>query len=124
MVTLYIVSNETNRVVAEISGETNAECEARAANEYGNTDYDGYHWTYSPAFGFEDGALPANPTLDRLLLLLKQGGYSQRGAAKELEISERMMRYYCSGKQPVPRVVMLALEHLVNCPHNQSGDGK
>lgn len=119
MVTLYIVSNETNRVVAEIQGETNEQCEARAVSEWGANDY---NWTCTPAIGFADGALPANPTLDRLLLLLQQGGYSQRGAAKELEISERMMRYYCSGAKPVPRAVMLALEHLVNCPHNQTGD--
>lgn len=120
MLTLYIVSNQTNRVVAEITGENNEECETKAADAgWGNSDYDGYHWTYSPAFGFRDGTLPPNPTLDRLLLLLKQGGYSQRGAARELEISERMMRYYCAGDKPVPRTVMLALEHLVNCPHNQ-----
>lgn len=48
--------------------------------------------------------------------LIADGGYSQRAAAKELQISERMMRYYCSGQQPVPRVVMLAMRHLVNCP--------
>lgn len=113
---LYIISNETNRVVAEITGESNAECEALAAEEWGTNDY---NWTYTPAFGSEGGALPPNPTLERLLLLLKQGGYSQRGAARELEISERMMRYYCSGERPVPRAVMLAMEHLVNCPHNQ-----
>lgn len=114
---LYVISNQTNRCVAEITGESNAECEAKAAEAgWDNHDYDGWHWTYSPAFGFEGGALPPNPTLDRLLLLLKQGGYSQRGAAKELEISERMMRYYCAGTKPVPRSVMLALEHLVNCP--------
>lgn len=49
--------------------------------------------------------------------LIADGGYSQRGAARELGISERMMRYYCAGEQPVPRIVMLAMEHLVNCPH-------
>lgn len=48
--------------------------------------------------------------------LIEQGGYSQRSAARELQISERMMRYYCSGEQPVPRVVMLAMKHLVTCP--------
>lgn len=48
--------------------------------------------------------------------LIERGGYSQRGAAKELQVSERMMRYYCSGEQPVPHVVMLAMRHLVECP--------
>lgn len=52
----------------------------------------------------------------KLLDLLRAGQYSQRGAARELGISERMMRYYCAGTQPVPRVVLLALEHLVTCP--------
>jgi hypothetical protein len=51
-----------------------------------------------------------------LLELLRVGNYSQRGAARELEISERMMRYYCAGTQPVPKVVLLALRHLVTCP--------
>lgn len=51
-----------------------------------------------------------------LRTLIERGGYSQRCAARELGISERMMRYYCSGEHPVPRVVMLAMEHLVNCP--------
>jgi hypothetical protein len=56
-----------------------------------------------------------------LLKLIAQGGYTQRGAARELGISERMMRYYCAGEQPVPRVVMLALTHLVECPTRGNG---
>jgi helix-turn-helix protein len=46
--------------------------------------------------------------------LIARAGLSQRGAAKELEISERMMRYYCAGEQHVPRMVILALERLVD----------
>jgi hypothetical protein len=61
----------------------------------------------------ESGSRNAEQTA--LLTLIAQGGYTQRGAALELGISERMMRYYCAGKQPVPRVVMLALMHLVEC---------
>jgi predicted transcriptional regulator len=49
--------------------------------------------------------------------LLLSAGLSQRGAARELEISERMMRYYCSGEQPVPKVVILALERLIDLQH-------
>jgi hypothetical protein len=45
--------------------------------------------------------------------LLAQLGLGQRAAARELEISERDMRGYCSGDK-VPRVVMLALERLVD----------
>lgn len=44
--------------------------------------------------------------------LLAKMGMGQREAARELEISERSMRYYCGGEK-VPRVVMLALERLV-----------
>lgn len=50
---------------------------------------------------------------EKVRALLERISLSQRGAARELEISERMMRYYCSGEQDVPKVVMLALEHLV-----------
>lgn len=60
---------------------------------------------------------PADEQAAELRKLITEGGYSQRGAAKELQISERAMRYYCSGEQAVPRVVMLAMEHLVNCPN-------
>jgi hypothetical protein len=62
------------------------------------------------------------PDSVRLRSLIEAGGYTQRGAAQELQISERMMRYYCSGEQPVPRTILLALEHLVNCPQsNRTG---
>lgn len=58
---------------------------------------------------------PKDPQVAALLGLLKGGGYTRRGAAAELGISDRMMRYYCAGKQPIPRAVMLALSHLVEC---------
>jgi predicted transcriptional regulator len=45
--------------------------------------------------------------------LLARLGMGQREAARELEISERSVRYYCNGLK-VPRVVMLALERLVD----------
>ena len=50
----------------------------------------------------------------RLKELLLRANMSQRGAARELEISERQMRYYCAGEQKVPKVVLLALERLVD----------
>lgn len=62
-----------------------------------------------------DDLLPPPANAERLRKLIDQGGYTQRGAARELQISERAMRYYCSGDQPVPRAVMLAMEHLVEC---------
>lgn len=54
---------------------------------------------------------------DRLLSLLRAGQYSQRGAARELGVSERTMRYWCSGTREIPRYILLALAHLVECPH-------
>lgn len=48
-----------------------------------------------------------------LRTLLESHGLSQRGAARELDISERTMRRYIAGELPVPRVVALALAWLV-----------
>ncbi len=45
---------------------------------------------------------------ERVRELILRLGLSQRAAARELEIGERDMRGYCSGK-PVPRVVLLVL---------------
>ena len=45
--------------------------------------------------------------------LLAQMGMGQRAAARELEIGDRDMRGYCAGAK-VPRVVILALERLVD----------
>lgn len=50
---------------------------------------------------------------DRVRELLKKLGMSQADGARTLEISERSMRYYCAG-EPVPKVVMLAMERLVD----------
>lgn len=62
----------------------------------------------TPARGYAE---PDDATKVReLLAKLKLG---QREAARELEISERSIRYYCNGEK-VPRVVMLALERLVD----------
>ena len=51
-------------------------------------------------------------TATQLQKALDRAGMSQRGAAKELGISERQMRRYCSGDAKVPRVVELALLYL------------
>jgi len=50
----------------------------------------------------------------QLQRLLTQAALSQRGAAKALEINERSMRRYCSGEQPVPKTVELALKYLAS----------
>jgi DNA-binding XRE family transcriptional regulator len=52
---------------------------------------------------------------DRLRELLDAAGLSQREAARQWDVSERTMRYYCSGRYPVPRLVMIAAEHAANC---------
>lgn len=47
-------------------------------------------------------------------------GVSQREAARQLDITDRMMRYYCSGEKPVPKAVELALEQInVQRTHNE-----
>jgi hypothetical protein len=46
--------------------------------------------------------------------LLKRARLGQAEAARVLEISDRDMRRYASGEKPVPRVVILALERLVD----------
>ena len=45
----------------------------------------------------------------QLQKFLDAAGLSQRGAARELGISERNMRRYVAGELPIPRVIELAL---------------
>lgn len=52
-------------------------------------------------------------TPGQLQKVLDRAGMSQRGAAKEIGISERQMRRYCSGEAKVPRVVELAILYSV-----------
>lgn len=58
----------------------------------------------------------ATADADRLRDWLAAHGRSQRGLARELGISERTMRYYCSGEQAIPTVVWLALQTLSGSP--------
>jgi plasmid maintenance system antidote protein VapI len=46
--------------------------------------------------------------------LIADAGHSQRSAAGALGIGERTVRRYCLGENPVPRVIILALERLVD----------
>ena len=41
-------------------------------------------------------------------------GLSQRGLARELDLDERLIRRFCAGELPVPKVVWLALEALAS----------
>ena len=49
----------------------------------------------------------------QLQKLLDSAGLSQRGAARELQISERQMRRYVAGVAEVPRVIEYALRWLI-----------
>ena len=60
---------------------------------------------------------------NRLRDWLAAHGRSQRGLARELGVSERTMRYYCSGDQPIPKVVWLALEALSGSPPARGSPG-
>lgn len=63
----------------------------------------------------------AQPTqADKVRELLRRANLGQRAAAAELEINERTMRGYCAGDR-VPRVVMLALERLVDMARHTGG---
>jgi hypothetical protein len=57
-------------------------------------------------------SIPADAA--RLRALLVRAGFGQHNAARELEIDEHSMTRYCAGNEPVPRVVMLAVERLVD----------
>jgi hypothetical protein len=48
----------------------------------------------------------------RLRELIARAGLGQRAAAEALGVNERVMRRYCAGKLPVPRVVLLAASAL------------
>lgn len=66
-------------------------------------------------------------TPKQLKKALDVDGLTQREMAGKLDIDERTMRRYCSGELPIPHVVGLAVELIVehcgpNWPDNQSGD--
>jgi len=49
----------------------------------------------------------------QLQRLLDGAGLSQRGAARDLQISERQMRRYVAGDAEVPKVIEYALRWLI-----------
>jgi DNA-binding XRE family transcriptional regulator len=65
-----------------------------------------------------DYSMPTDAS--RVRELLAKMGLGQRAAARELDINERTMRDYCAGKK-VPRVVILALERLVDLQRRVAG---
>lgn len=53
-----------------------------------------------------------DPRPEYLRALLDQAGLSQREAARQIGISERVMRYYVAGERTAPYPVQFALENL------------
>lgn len=53
------------------------------------------------------------PDSELLRAMLKRGKLNQAQAAREIDISDRMMRHYTAGTWPVPRYVWLALERVI-----------
>jgi hypothetical protein len=54
-----------------------------------------------------------------LRVLMESGGLTQVAAGKELDVSERAMRGYCSGREPVPIAVIYAMRWLVEHKPNK-----
>ncbi|HSY46914.1 MAG TPA: hypothetical protein VK800_12750 [Steroidobacteraceae bacterium] len=65
-----------------------------------------------------EGAPGAPTDADLIRQQLEALGLSQRQAARQLDIDDRSMRYYCAGKQPVPPVVFLALRQIEQIRRN------
>jgi hypothetical protein len=65
-----------------------------------------------------EGASGAPSDADAIRRELELLGLSQREAARQLGLDDRSMRYYCSGKQPVPPLVFLALRQLAEIRQN------
>jgi hypothetical protein len=55
-----------------------------------------------------------NPDPDYVRKLLDRAGVSQREAARILGVTDRAMRYWCSGDQPIPYTAQFALECLAS----------
>ena len=58
---------------------------------------------------------------DRIRVQLQLLSLSQRDAARRLGIDDRTMRYYCSGKLPVPSAITLSLRQLEQVLRNEQG---
>jgi DNA-binding transcriptional regulator YiaG len=56
----------------------------------------------------------AQPTpAERIRELLRRTGLDETAAARELEVDDRTLRYWCSGQVEPPKMALLALERLI-----------
>lgn len=55
-------------------------------------------------------------TPEALRLALDQMHVSQRQLSRNLDISDRQIRYFCAGDEMIPRVVHLAVKYLQEHP--------
>ena len=53
-------------------------------------------------------------TCNKFNAALKQLGYSQSGLARQLQISDRMVRHWAAGKWPVPAVYAALLNLMID----------
>jgi len=65
-----------------------------------------------------EGAVGVRSNADLIRHRLEALGLSQREAARQIGVDDRSMRYFCSGKLPVPPTVFLALEQLAEIQKN------
>lgn len=61
---------------------------------------------------------PCLTDADLIRQRLESAAISQREAARQLGIDERIMRRYCAGAAPVPPLVFLALDRLAQIRRN------
>jgi len=54
--------------------------------------------------------------------LMEDGGFSYSEAGAVLEMTPRMIRNYCAGTHDIPKVVMLAMRHLVHCASEEGSE--
>lgn len=113
MTTLYVYSNETMGLVARIDGKTNDACEAVASDKYGDTDYFG--WTYSPAFGANDGLVDNDEAVEivaheiRILRTNKSIEESVIGVADGEKVTDKVIEFGTTLRRTDPSICAIRL---------------